>query len=225
MDKLLRITAYALMGVTAVLTLLGAVGSVCISWWPEKYASLVVIAPYKGVYQVATIFTFLAAFIGMSAFVGLIRGKKQAYNTAIGALLLGIATAGIKMYFSHRLRGSTMPTDIRFYLTIFTLLFFLLLRMPGIREKVNLPQTGQDDAANTGAGVAMTLAGVIALTTPLWAGPSHMMNGDNLVLVLETPLTIGGIALLAGGISLLIRAPLREMRASQRPLGKKRLPA
>ncbi len=225
MGKLLRITAYILMGITAIFTLLGAAGSVCISWWPEKYTSLAVIAPYKGVYQVATIFTFLAAFIGMSAFVGLIRGKPRADNTAIGALLLGIATAGLKMYFSQRLRGSTMPTDIRFYLTIFTLLYFLLLRLPGVRDKVNPPTAGQDDAASTGGGIALTLAGIITLTTPLWAGPSHTMNGYNLVLVLETPLLIGGTALFTGGLWVLIHTPLRKMRAAQRSLSKRRLTA
>ncbi len=225
MGKLLRIIAYILMGITAILTLLGAVGSVCISWWPEKYTRLAVIAPYKGVYQVATIFTFLAAFIGMSAFVGMIRGKKRAYNAAIGALLLGLATAGVKMYFSQRLRGSTMPTDIRFYLTIFTLLFFLLLRIPGIRDKVTPPAAGQDDVANTGAGIAMILAGALTLTTPLWAGPSHMLDGFNLVLVLNIPLILGGSALLAGGVRRLLRAPQRTGRATPPSLHKRKLAA
>ncbi len=225
MGRFLRIIAILLMGLTATHTLLGAVGSVCISWWPEKYVSLAVIAPYKGVYQVATIFTFIAAFIGFRAFVGLIKGKAWAYTSAIIALLLGITTAGVKMFFSNMLRGSTMPTDARLYLTSLTLIFFLLIRIPGIWEMVGLSRPRQDGSTNTGAGVALILAGILALTTPVWAGPSHMMNGYNLVLVLEKPLLIGGTALILVGSGFLIRSTLRESLPSPSPADETRLPA
>ncbi len=205
MGKFLRIVAIVLMGLNAVHTLLGAVGSICISWFPENYESLAVIAPYKGVYQAATIFTFVAAIIGLAATYGLIRGKKWAYGVALGALLLGIATAGTKMYFSNMLRGSTAPTNMRFYFTIFALLFFLLLRIPGIWEKVDLSKSGKDGSSGTAVGVAMILGGILSLTTPIWAGSSHIMNGYNLVLVLKIPLALGGSIMTLGGIYLLIK--------------------
>lgn len=215
MGKSLRIAAIILMGLTTLQTLLGAVGSVCISWFPEKYESLVVVVPYKSVYQVATIFTFVAAIIGIAATFALIRGKSWAYRTALGALLLGLATAGTKMYFSSMLRGSTAPTNIRFYLTIFTLLFFLLLRIPAIWAKANPSRSGKDGSSGTAAGVAMILGGVLSITTPIWAGPSHIMNGYNLVLVLKAPLMFGGGVLALLGTGLLTRAVLKDLSSTR----------
>ena len=205
MGKFLRIVAIVLMGLNAVHTLTGAIGSICISWFPENFESLVVVAPYKGVYQVATIFTFVAAFIGLAATYGLMRGRKWAYNAAMGALLLGLATAGTKMYFSNMLRGSTAPTNMRFYFTIFILLFFLLLKIPGIKEKVDLSKSGNDGSSGAAVGAAMILGGILSLTTPIWAGPSHIMDGYNLVLILQVPLTLGGSIMILGGIYLLIK--------------------
>ncbi|RLC74083.1 MAG: hypothetical protein DRJ03_13470 [Chloroflexi bacterium] len=213
MGKFLRIVAIISMGLTAVQTLLGAIGSVCISWFPEKYESLVVVAPYKSVYQIATVFTFVAAFIGIAATVALVRGKSWAYRTALGALLLGIATAGTKMYFSNMLRGSTAPTNMRFYLTIFTLIVFLLLRIPGVWEKAGLTRPGKDGSSSAAAGTAMLLGGLLSLTIPIWAGPSHIMDGYNLVLVLKIPLLLGGGALALIGIGLLTRAVLKKTSA------------
>jgi len=217
MGKSLRIVAIVLMGLNAVHTLTGAIGSICISWFPENF-EMMVIVPYKGVYQIATIFTFVAAFIGLAATYGLVRGKKWAYSAAAGALLLGLATAGTKMYFSNMLRGSTAPTNMRFYFTIFTLLFFLLLKIPGIREKVTLTKPGDDGSSGAAVGMAMILGGILALTTPFWAGPSHIMNGYNLVLTLQIPLTLGGSVMILGGIYLLIKhraafaAPKTELK-------------
>jgi hypothetical protein len=120
-------------------------------------------------------------------------------------LLLGLATAGTKMYFSNMLRGSTAPTNMRFYFTIFALLFFLLLKIPGIREKVDLSKPGNDGSSGAAVGMAMILGGILALTTPFWAGPSHIMDGYNLVLILQVPLTLGGSIMILGGIYLLIK--------------------
>jgi len=205
MGKFLRIVAIVLMGLISKLSLSNSIGSICISWFPENFESLVVVAPYKGVYQVATIFTFVAAFIGLAATYGLMRGRKWAYNAAMGALLLGLATAGTKMYFSNMLRGSTAPTNMRFYFTIFILLFFLLLKIPGIKEKVDLSKSGNDGSSGAAVGAAMILGGILSLTTPIWAGPSHIMDGYNLVLILQVPLTLGGSIMILGGIYLLIK--------------------
>ena len=118
-----------------------------------------------------------------------------------------------------------MPTDARLYLTLFTLAFFLLMKIPGIWDKVNLTRMESDGSTNTGAGMAMILAGFLALTTPLWAGPSHIMNGYNLVLVLELPLVVGGTALVITGVGLLLRTKLRVRLATQSSTDETRLPA
>ncbi len=205
MGKGLRIVAIILIGLTALQTLLGAVGSICISWFPEKYESLVVVAPYKRVYQVATIFTFIAAGLTFAATYALVKGRRWGYRIALLALLLGLATAGTKMYFSSKLRGSTAPTNIRFYLTIVTLLYFLLLKLPTLWAKANLEGSQRDGPANTATGITLIVGGLVAITTPLWAGDSHTMNGFNLVLVLKWPLLVGGSTAIVWGIMLLSR--------------------
>ncbi len=79
MGKFLRVTAIILMGLTGAHTLLGAAGSVSISWWPDKYESLMVVAPYKAVFQTATIFTFIAAVIGIRGFFVAWRSPQPGY--------------------------------------------------------------------------------------------------------------------------------------------------
>ncbi len=206
LGKSLRIVAIILMGLTAVFTLIGGFGTICIAWFPEKYESLAVVAPYKIVYQIATIFTIAAAVGGIWATVRLLRSNKKGYALAVGMLLLGIGTAGLKMYYSNMLRGSVAPTHIRFYLTIVTLILFLILRLPAIWQQIDLD--GSDGAGSSGlaASFIMLFGGIITLTTPIWAGASHMMDGYNLVLVLERPLFIGGGALLLAGIVRLVQA-------------------
>ncbi len=207
MSKILRTVVIILMGLTATFTLLGSIGSICISWFPENYG-FDAIVPYRHIYQIATIFTFVAAGTGLAATVALARGRRWGYKGALFALLLGLATAGTKMYYSSFLRGSTAPTNIRFSLTTITLLVFLLLRIPPIWRKVKLFRVDGDGASSDGivSGAAMLLSGLITLTTPLWAGPTHTINGYNLVYLLKLPLLIGGGILVLAGIAHLTRA-------------------
>ncbi len=206
MGKVLRVIAIIMMGLTAAFTLLGGIGTICVAWFPENY-DFEVLVPYKSIYQTATIFTLAAAMLGIAATVALIRGKKWAYRGVLIALLVGLATAGTKMYYSSMLRGSVAPTNIRFNMTIVTLIVFLLLRIPGIWQKVDLTRSGKNGSSNNNiaAGAAMILSGLVTLTTPIWVGSTHMLNGYNLVHVLDVPLTIGGATLVTAGILSLLR--------------------
>jgi hypothetical protein len=51
----------------------------------------------------------------------------------------------------------------------------------------------------------MFVAGIAILTTPFWAGPSHMLNGYNLVDVIELPLQLAGWAMTMEGGLLVVR--------------------
>lgn len=46
------------------------------------------------------------------------------------------------------------------------------------------------------------------LSVPMWAGPTHTIDGYNLVFVLQWPLLIGGVALTALGLALFVLAAL-----------------
>jgi len=57
------------------------------------------------------------------------------------------------------------------------------------------------------AGTALIVSGTITLTTPLWAGPTHLSPmGDNWVNVLQAPLMVSGSGMLLAGMVLLLAA-------------------
>ncbi len=197
MAKVTRGIALILLGLTVIMTVLGAVGSICISWFPEQY-DFPALVPYKPVYQTATIFTFVAGGLGLTALIGWLRGKPWAYRLALAALVLGLLTAGTKMFFSARLRGSTAPTNMRFYLTIVTLVAWLLWgrRVPsGGNGSAAGPASGSGSAA--GVTLLLILGGLLVWGTPWWAGPSHWIRGYNWVRVLEPHLWAAGGLMLA----------------------------
>ena len=200
MNKFTRGIALVLLGLTVIMTFLGAVGSICISWFPEQY-DFPALVPYKPVYQTATIFTFVAGGLGLAALVGWVRGKPWAYRMALTALVLGLLTAGTKMFFSARLRGSTAPTNMRFYLTVVALLAWLAWgRRAGARGNGSAGGPAQGSGPTAGMTLLLVLGGLLVWSTPWWAGPSHFILGYNWVRVLEPHLwAAGGLMLAAAG--------------------------
>ena len=141
--------------------------------------------------------------VGFLAVVALIRRKPNGYRNTIIALVAGLVVGGLHMATSRALRGSSMPLDFIVYATAFTLLVFLLFRIPGIRNKLNL--TGEDDTTSEiGAGVAMIVSGIVILTVQIWAGPTHMIDGVNYADVWHTQMAIIGGALTILGAGLLL---------------------
>ncbi len=219
LGKILRIIGIILIGLASALMILGAVGTVCIAWFPEKYESLAMMAPYKLIFQTAVVFTFLAGFIGFWSMIALILRRKNGWNLAVIALLLSLATAGTKMFVSNMVRGSVAPTNMRFYFSLFVLAYFLIMRIPSIREKVGFEKRDQadDDLNGLAGGITAMVAGFLTLTVHLWAGPTHTINGVNYVEVIHTELMVAGTVLVVGGLILLARdlwritAPKRRM--------------
>ena len=200
--KLLRILGIVLLGVTAVITLLSGVGTTCVALDPVKY-EMDAIAPYQWLYILYVIAGIIIGVMGIFAVIALIRRKPTAYRSTIIALVLGIVVGGLHMATSRALRGNSMPLDFIVYANIFTLIYFLILRIPGIWNKVNL--TGEDDeASGVGAGVAMIVGGIVILTVQLWAGPTHVINGVNYADVWHTQMAIIGGTLTFLGAGLLL---------------------
>lgn len=214
--KILRIIGIILMGLTSALMVLGGIGTICIAFWPEKYPSLVMMIPYKPIYQVAAILTIIGGLFGIWMTIKLRRFNEKNFQYAVLILLLSLATAGVKMYFSNKVRGSVAPTNIRFDLTLFTLAYLLIMRIPGIWEKVRSARK-EGNGGNTGVAVASIIAGVLTLTVQFWAGPTHTFNGVNYADTWHGEMLVAAWALIVLGVSTLAWSLTRQMppRAEQ----------
>lgn len=219
--KVLRVVAIVLMACAAVFMLLGGIGTTCVAWGAEKYPPFRGLVPYKWLYQASSIITIAAAILGLWATLGLVRGKRWAYGLALLTLVIGLIFSGAQMYVSEVVRGNSAPNNMRVYFTAFTLLVMLLLRIPPIWNKIGLVRPGRGGAAGPAGGLAAIVAGTLLLSVPMWAGPTHTIDGYNLVFVLQWPLLIGGVALTMLGLALLMLAgldiPLGRFRPA-RPL-------
>jgi len=103
------------------------------------------------------------------------------------------------------LRGSATPANVKFGINAITLLFFLLLKLPGLRDRVDFTKPGDEETQATTAGMTAVVTGLFVLTTSIWAGPSHSIVGENWVLVLQGQLVATGILLTIGGVRSLLR--------------------
>lgn len=217
---ILRIIAIILVGLTAAFTLLGGIGTTCVAFNAEKYGrAFAMFVSYKPTYQLFVYVSLAAGIAGLVAAFAMVRGYKWAYWGALIIVLVSLVVAAVHMYYSSTLKGvsffATPPENMRFYAAVITLLFLLLLRLPGIWQWANftLPWRGRG-ASSAAGGLAAFVAGVITITTPLWAGPSHMLDGYNLVNVLQVPLTLGGWGLVLAGLGLLV-LPALSMPSQQ----------
>lgn len=208
MGKVLRFIGIVLMGLTAVFTILGGVGTTCVALAAEKYDSMVAIVPYKWLYVIFVIATVAIGVMMARAVVLLIKGRSNAYRYSLISLVLGIVVGGIHMAVSRSLRGSSMPVDAVVYTAVLTLIVFLIFRIPSIWEKVDFTRARQDDSEKAG-GAAAIVSGALVLTIQFWMAPSHTMNGGiNYGDAYHAIMAVSGFALVLLGISLLARANL-----------------
>jgi hypothetical protein len=212
LGKVLRILALILVGGTAAFTLLGGIGTTCVAFNAEQYGkAFAAFIPYKSIYQAFVVTSILAGLIGIAATVAMLRGYRWAYWAAIAAAVTGLATAGVHMYYSSTLKEisffAAAPENMRFYVAAITLIVLLTVRLPGAWQYVDftLPWRGGSGKASA-AGMAAIAVGLITLTTPMWAAPNHVVDGFNLVYVLEYPLAIAGLGLTLGGLLLIALA-------------------
>jgi hypothetical protein len=202
LGKTLRVVGITLMGLTAVFTILGGAGTTCVALDAAKY-EMDAIAPYQWLYIFYVLAGIIIGVLGVRATMALIRSKPGAYRAAIIPLVAGLLIGGLHMATSRTLRGSSMPVDFVVYTTVLTTLLFLLFRIPGIWNQIDLSRR-DDDATGLGAGVAMIIGGVVTLIVQLWAGPTHLINGINYADVWHTQLTIIGWSFVLLGLGLIL---------------------
>ena len=206
-SRILRGIALTLMSITVLLTIIGASGTVCLAFGAENYEGYEALVPFKWLYQIFVYVKFGIGFWGIYVIFTLFKGREKAYRNALIVLIVGVLVAAAQMTTSHLLKGSTMPVDVRFYVTLFTLLIFLLIKHPAIWSKVDFTWSRKGESKKVVAGVSMLLSGIITVTTPIWAVSSHITpEGYNLVNVLAVPLFYGGASLIVLGIGTLILA-------------------
>lgn len=202
--RTLRMVAIVFMGLTAAMNLLGGIGTVCAAFLTKDYPPMWALIEYQWLYQTLMITTIMTGIAGAWATVRLVKGGQTAYRDALIILGVGTILAGIQFGASLALRGKAMPTNMKFYANAVTLIIFLVLSAPSLREQVDFSRPGDRSDKAAAGGMAAFVSGIVMLSVFYWAGPSHTYMGDNWIEVLDLPLAIGGTLLaICGGVALI----------------------
>jgi hypothetical protein len=215
--RTLRITAIVLMGLTGAMNILGGIGTVCAAFLTKQYPPMWVFYDYQLLYQALMITTIAIGLAGAWVTLALIRGGSNAYRNAVILLLVGSAVAATQYFASLAIRGKAVPANVKFYTNAFTLLVFLLLRLPGIRERVGFGGSEDPSVGSTAGGLTALVIGAVVLTTTLWAGPSHTYEGVNWAQDLRLPLLASGAVLSFFGLAKLAWGTLAKVMPSRSP--------
>jgi hypothetical protein len=219
--KTLRIAGIVLMSLTAAFTLLGGAGTTCVALNPTGFGGRFAgIAPFQWLYVVFVLVTVAIGAVGVRAAVLLVNGARQAYRWAVLTLAAGTLVGAIHMAASRALRGGSMPVDMVVYTTIFTLMVFLIFRLPGVWMALGFESPAASaKRSKSASAIALAATGVLSLTTQFLMAPTHTINGINYADAWHAALTIIGAALLLAGIRLAAfvqpwrAGRLREVRA------------
>jgi TRAP-type C4-dicarboxylate transport system permease small subunit len=208
--KVLRISAIIMMGMTAAMNIFGGAGTYCAAFSNDIGYRMAFIAlkDYRWLYQIVMVTTVLTGIAGVMALIKLIRGKPGVYRFTMIVLGIGTVLGGTQFFASLILRGAATPANVKFFINLATLLFFLSFLLPGIKDKVDFSQPMEKAEKDSTAGIVSILVGITALTIFAWAGPSHTYFGENWVYVLEIPLLVVGTTLIVGGFITVLRAML-----------------
>jgi hypothetical protein len=218
-NRFLRILGIVLLSLTATMTLLGGAGTSCVALNAEKLGGVwVKMTPYKPLLLTLVIISIAAALWGIYSTMMLGRSKRGAFLNSLIFLVVGMLSSGVQYYISLTVRGSTAPNSMRLYLTIFTLVVFLIFRIPGIWQKTGFEgKTGGSGLPGKPAGLAMFLCGMVVLSTPIWGASTHVFNeyiaGYNTVNDLLVPLMVAGSLLVLGSAALFFEVDLRKIAA------------
>jgi hypothetical protein len=207
----LRTIAIVGMGLTATMNIVGGIGTVCAAFLTKEFPPMWSLLEYQWLYQVLMIVTILLGLGGVWMTVRLIRGGPGIYRWAVLTLVAGTIVAGIQVYASFVLRGKTVPANIKLYTNLFTLIYFLVLRIPSLFDRVRFDEPRDTAAQTPSAGLAAIVSGAVIFTTIFWAGPSHTFQGNNWIEILDGTLLIAGALLLVGGLGMLARPTIGRL--------------
>ena len=202
--KAVRIIAITLVALTAIVNVVGGAGTTCAAFTPEKYGSMKALIPLQWLYQLLVVTVIAAGLAGVWTTYTLSRARKNSYMTALVVVLVGMVLAVVQMTASRALRGKSMPTDLRLYVSLVTLLALLALRLPGVWQKSGMGEASSRSGSwTTPTGSAAIVMGLTVLTVPLWVGQSHTFDGFNWVYAWDWQVLLAGGLLMSAGIILL----------------------
>jgi len=201
--KVLRFVGILFMSLTAAFTVMGGVGTSCAALFPTKWDSMAPLAPYQWLYILYVLVTTAIGVLGIRAVIALVKGKKGAYKSTLIALVLGLVVGVIHILTSRALRGSSMPVDAVVYITVLTLVIFLIFRIPAIWAGVDYEKAPRREGKKNAGGAAMVV-GVLCLTIQFFMAPTHTWGGVNYADAFHATMTIVGGALTLLGSGLLI---------------------
>ena len=218
-SKLLRIVAIVLMSLTAAFTLMGGAGTSCVALNPAGFGGKFAgIAPYQWLWILFVVVGIIAGILGVRAVVRLVKGQPGGYRAALIALLLGTVINAIHLYASRSLRGSSMPVDGVLYMNLLTLVVFLILRIPKIRQGIQLerPSSQKPDGGGI-AAIALAAVGLLTLTIQFLMAPTHTIEGFNYADAWHVSLTMIGSGLILAALlkAIKIRLPGAEPQTAQ----------
>jgi hypothetical protein len=201
--KFLRFIGIVLMGLTGGFTVLGGIGTFCAAVFPQKYESMTGLIPYQWLYILFMLVTIAIGVWGIWATVLLVKGTSNSYTLSIQALVTGVLVGGFHIYMSQMLRGKSMPVDMVVYTTLFTLVVFLIFRIPFIWQGVNFEKPNVNENKRAG-GAAAILLGILTLTIQYTMASTHTWGGVNYAGAFNTSMTIVGVGLLLLGVGILV---------------------
>ena len=209
----MRTLAIVFLGLASAFAALSAAGTTCVAWNAQAYGPFAVLAPLEWIFQSLVFANFAAAALGFFVTYALLKGKRWSYNSSLVILAGFVVTALVQMYYSSVQRQvsffDTAPTNMRLYATLLVTLYFAIIRIPPIWNKVDLfPVSASTSSFRAPVGIMLLASGVLCGTVFFWAGPSHMIgNSSDLVFVAEIPiLLVTTLLVLLGSIAL---APIR----------------
>jgi hypothetical protein len=214
--KIIRVVAIIMMGLTAAMNLLGGIGTTCAAFsnnvgYRMAFKDLM---DYRWLYQILVVTTIVIGIAGIWAVIKLVKGGPKVFRDALIILVIGTILAGVQYFASMTLRGKAAPANVKFFLNLLTLFFFLIIRIPGIWKHIDFSARSGKTEAKVGVGLASIIIGVLAITVFTWAAPSHTFFQQNWTYVLYVPLNFFGIGLIVLGTWLVWRA-LVEMFTPQ----------
>ena len=179
--KTLRTIGILLMGITALFTIAGGLGTTCVAVNPTGFGEgMAPLAPFQWLYITFVIVTTAIGVMAARAVVLLAKGRPNSYRYSIISLLLGLVVGSIHMLVSRALRGMSMPVDGVVYTTVLTLIVFLIFRIPKIWQGVDFSsEASRDETGPVAAAITLLVTGALTLTVQYWAGPSHTWDGTN----------------------------------------------
>ncbi|MFN2112620.1 MAG: hypothetical protein ACK2TT_05850 [Anaerolineales bacterium] len=198
MRKFLRLIGILMMGITAAVTLLGGVGTTCVALNPTNYESMKAIASLQWLYILYVLIGVALGVLGIRATIWLAKGKAGGEKSALLVLIGGVVVGGIHMATSRALRGSSMPVDGVVYITVLTLVVFLLFELPKVKGMA-LFEKDSPDTGDKAGGITAIVIGLLVLGVQYWAGPTHLMDGVNYADAFHQALAaVGSCAVLLG---------------------------